>query len=237
MLNPALNKVLLNRFSVRNSALFVAASSQYLARTPAASDRQKLTIAYWAKRASLAGSHTVFGQGSGDVVGFFAASSGAGDKAAFRETSGGAYEVVSTATYTDGNWHHFVWAFDTTQATAADRVKLYVDGILITAFDVATYPGASANLTFGQAAAHHVGRRSTIWYYDGRLAEFYYISGKQLDPSAFILGGRPIRYGATFGAADFYLQFQNAASLGDDSLGYGSTWTNNGATQSLDVPV
>jgi hypothetical protein len=33
-------------------------------------------------------------------------------------------------------WYHFVFAEDTTQATAADRLKIYVNGTQITAFEV-----------------------------------------------------------------------------------------------------
>ena len=41
-------------------------------------------------------------------------------------------------------WYHIVVAFDTTQATAANRVKLYVNGVQQTDFSSETYPALNS---------------------------------------------------------------------------------------------
>jgi hypothetical protein len=43
-------------------------------------------------------------------------------------------------------WYHIVLALDTTQATASNRVKLYVNGTQVTAFATTTYPSQNGNL-------------------------------------------------------------------------------------------
>ena len=44
-------------------------------------------------------------------------------------------------------WYHFVWRFDTTQSTAADRVRMYVNGEQVTSFVSSNYPAQNGELT------------------------------------------------------------------------------------------
>ena len=63
---------------------------------------------------------------------------------------GGGYAdniFYTTAVYRDTNaWYHFVWRFDTTQSTAADRVRIYVNGEQVTDFVSTNYPAQDFNL-------------------------------------------------------------------------------------------
>jgi hypothetical protein len=76
-------------------------------------------------------------------------------------------------------WMHIALIIDTTQATAADRAKLYINGVLETFFDTATYPVLNSTIIgFNAANIHKVGED---WnggnYYDGYIAEFIWVDG------------------------------------------------------------
>ena len=67
--------------------------------------------------------------------------------------------LTTTRQFKDFNaWYHFVIAYDTTQATASNRIKLYVNGVQETSFSTANYPEQNDNLHFGNNSnAHHIG--------------------------------------------------------------------------------
>jgi len=154
-----------------------------------------------------------------------------------------AYDVISSQTWRDPSaWYHFVFAYDTTQATAANRIKYYVNGVQGT-FSSATYP--ALNSVSGDFNAAHVcqfgadvnnGR-----YSDGQYAEAHFIDGQALTPSSFgstnALTGvwQPARYTSTYGTNGFYLNFTDNSALttssnvglGKDFSGNGNYWTTN----------
>jgi len=143
-------------------------------------------------------------------------------------------------------------AIDTTQATASNRIKLYVNGSQITSFSTTTNPTQNYSSAWNNNAIHYIGAGydpSVTYYYGGYMSEFYNIDGQQLTPSSF---GQtdpsvpssgiwvPKAYTGSFGTNGFYLQFKNSAALGTDSSGNGNTWTVNNLTsvdQSTDTPT
>ena len=105
---------------------------------------------------------------------------------------GGGYQVrvTSTAKLRDpGSWYHLVGAVDTTQATASNRVKLYINGNLVTDFDNSSYP--SQDYEFPEmnnsGTPNYIGRHGhpTSQNFDGYMAEFNFIDGAQLTPDNF----------------------------------------------------
>jgi len=85
----------------------------------------------------------------------------------------------TTAKHRDTGWYHIVVAFDTTQVTALDRLKYYVNGVLQTDFasnNAFTHYGEYA---FNKAETHHLGRL-TGDYADSRFSQVYFIDGAQL---------------------------------------------------------
>jgi hypothetical protein len=136
-------------------------------------------------------------------------------------------------------WVHIVLALDTTQATAADRIKLYVNGSQVTAFSTSANPSQNADLGINQAAVHGIGAATTpSGYIDGYLADIHFIDGQALTPSSFTevsaTTGQliPIEYTGTFGTNGFHLPFSDnsaatAATLGADTSGNGNNWTPN----------
>ena len=148
-------------------------------------------------------------------------------------------------------WYHFVLVQDTTQAVAANRLKMYVNGEQITSFATATYPDQDLEPPAMSAVEHIIGTGGSGRYLDGYLSEFYVVDGTALTPSDFgetdsttnqwiPLDGDTVKAAVTFGTNGFYLKFQDSAALGDDSSGNTNDWTvtNLVATdQMIDIPT
>ena len=81
-------------------------------------------------------------------------------------------------------WYHFVIAIDTTQATAADRVKIYINGELLSGYSTATYPAQNADILFnGSSVVQEIGRTNGNDYYNGYMAHFAFVDGTALAPT------------------------------------------------------
>ena len=139
-------------------------------------------------------------------------------------------------------WYHLVVAFDTTDSTAEDRIKIYVNGERET--DFATNQNPSASRTTGFPPQN---RRAQYWCQDRlfgssvfrRLSNrINFIDGLQLGPEYFgetdLETGAwiPKKYRGSFGTNGFYLNFADnsgvtATTLGKDSSGNGNNWTPN----------
>ena len=147
---------------------------------------------------------------------------------------------ITTQKFRDPNaWYHIVFRVDTTNSTANDRIRLYVNGGEVT--DFATNDGTtSQNLdtwfndtTFDQ----YIGKAGyNNLYMDGYLAEINFVDGSSLDPSSFgftdpVTGiWMPKRYEGTYGTNGFYLDFADNSStttLGIDKSPNGNDWTPN----------
>ncbi len=129
-------------YNIERSLRFNSADTAYLNRTLSSSGNRKTwTWSGWVK-----------GFTTGNAL-FGAAGSSGGQGAIYFsnssivlyeysvEVSAETFNVKSSAVYRDpAAWYHIVAAFDTTQATASNRIKLYVNGVQITAFATANYP-------------------------------------------------------------------------------------------------
>jgi len=158
------------------------------------------------------------------------------------------WSVRSNALYRDVSaWYHVVVAVDTTQATAANRVKLYVNGEAI-ATTATSSPAQNTGYVINTNVAHNIGRyvRNGDSYLYSYLAETYMIGGSQLTSSSFGETDAttgiwiPKAYTGSFGTNGFYLNFANSGDLGNDVSGNNNDWTVNGLTsidQSYDSPT
>lgn len=143
-----------------------------------------------------------------------------------------------------GAWYHFVLRVDTTQATASDRVRLYVNGELLT-FNSNTYPAQNTNLNWNVNDQVRIGRAGwATSYFDGYFAEFINVDGQSLAPTSFgeTKAGIwiPKDYTGSYGTNGFKLAFQDSGALGDDTSGNGHDFTSSGLAstdQMLDTPT
>jgi hypothetical protein len=138
-------------------------------------------------------------------------------------------------------WYHVCVAFDTTQGTAANRVKMYINGVQETSFQTSDYP--SENATLELENAFYLGSTNGGDFFSGYLAEVVLVDGQQLDPTSFGEFDedsgiwKPIDVsGLTFGTNGFYLDFENSGSLGADVSGNGNNFTVNNLTSADQTP-
>lgn len=240
-------------YTVKNSLRFNSGSSDYLNRTPAsASNRKTWTYSAWVKRVNLATSDIFLSVGV-DSSNYF--------NIYFQEDSTQSYlilyqitsaatdlRLVSSAMYRDVSaWYHLVIACDTTQATASNRLKAYINGTEVTSFSTSTYPTQNLDTRMNSTQLHNIGKFQYTGYYSNQyLSEVNLIDGQVLTPSSFGETDtdtgiwKPKAYTGSYGTNGFYLQFKNSASLGTDSSGNGNTFTVNNLTsvdQSTDTPT
>jgi hypothetical protein len=137
-------------------------------------------------------------------------------------------------------WYHIVMSVDTTQATAANRTRLYVNGSQITAFSSANYAAQNSSPYMNSAVSHSIGSwvPGVAAYASLYMTELNFIDGQALTPSSFgetdAITGRwkAKAYSGTYGNNGFYLKFADnsgttATTLGKDSSPNGNNWTPN----------
>jgi len=228
-------------YSIDNSLRFNDDDSAYLSRTPSsAGNRKTWTWSGWVKRGNLGfDSAFLFEPSSGSTVYFFFDTN---DKFVYGTTG----NAVSTAKYRDPSaWYHIVVALDTTQSTASDRIKCYINGSEITDWDSTSYPSLNTDYGVNSTNEHRLAHNFTNKYFDGYLAEVNFVDGQALTPSDFGETGdygewKPIAYAGSYGTNGFYLDFSNSGSLGTDASSNTNNWTVNNLAatdQMLDSPT
>jgi len=249
-LNAFLTRAVSGYF-LNKSLRFRSSASAYLNRTFAAGNQSTWTWSAWVKRGVLGTYPQMFSAGAGtggspELTILFEA-----DALRIDSYNGSTtvFDVKSTALYRDpAAWYHVVVAFDTTQATAADRVKFYINGQQITSFATASYPGQNTTHQINAATSHQISgsTRVAAYYYDGEMAEINFVGGYPTGVTSgtwaatnvsTIFGAYsiynqwlPIAYAGTYGTNGFYLPFTNTTStstLVADSSGNGNNWTPN----------
>jgi hypothetical protein len=168
-------------YQIERSVRFNSPDSAYLSRTPASSSNLKTwSWAGWVKRSKLGTTQRFFATFDGSNQEYWRFDSN--DTLRLFESLG---TLQTTQVFRDVSaWYHIVVAVDTTQATASDRIKFYLNGTQVTTFSTATYPSQNADGRFNSAVPHYLGT-GTVEYFDGYLADIHFIDGQALDPSSF----------------------------------------------------
>ena len=222
-------------YQISRSVRLRSSASAYLNRTLGSGNQQKWTWSAWVKRGKLATYQYLFQSysSSSNRAGFILNGS---DQFVY---SGSVASLTSTAVFRDPSaWYHIVVAFDATQATAANRVILYVNGVSQTLSGTA--PTQNTNDYINGAFTHYIGTGNesvaTFYYEDGYNTEVNFIDGQSLTPSSFgetdaVTGvWKPKKYAGTYGTNGFYLNFKDPSStttIGYDYSGNGNNWTSN----------
>ena len=236
-------------YQISRSLRFNSADSAYLNRTPAsAGNRRTWTWSGWVKRSTLnaSGSQSLFDVQL-DAPNFFTFYI-RNDTVAYdmcHTTSGNRIVVGTTAVYRDVSaWYHFVLAVDTTNATAANRIRAYVNGseVILNQYALGSgYVAQNADLAINSTSIHSMGRRNDSGgdlYLPAYMTEVNFIDGQALTPSSFGETNaqtgvwQPKAYSGSYGTNGFYLNFSDnsnttASTLGKDYSGNGNNWTPN----------
>jgi len=239
-------------YNLNNSLRFRLSNSAYLSRTPSASNRTTWTWSAWVKRGTISSASTQLHL----ITPTDASANDAGTTRFYisadviKLTGYTSTWRVTTQVFRDPSaWYHIVLVWDTTQATAANRIKMYVNGSEITAFTTNNNPTQNATGGLNAATATYIGANPNSGpteFFDGYMTEINFVDGQALTPSSFgetsLTTGQwiPKKYTSTYGTNGFYLNFSDtsaatAAAIGKDSSGNGNNWTPSGISVTAGV--
>ena len=247
------NEIKATGYDVANSLRFNDGSSDCLTDTMGtATNRKIFTHSFWIKRGILSsGSHHIL-ESHADANNRFVIFIHPGDDIRFLDIDGGSVvlDIRTNAKLRDPSaWYHIVCAVDTTQSTASNRTKIYINGVLQDSFSTNTVYSEDDTPDQGTSShVHNIGRYGgDSGYFDGYMSEVVFIDGLQLAADQFgefdSDSGiwKPIDVsGLTFGTNGFYLDFEDSGALGDDVSGNGNDFTVNNLTaidQTTDTPT
>ena len=234
-------------YNVANSLRFDDGSSDFLSKTFSSYDStKKFTISVWLKKSANGVHNSIYGKdGATDSASQFYFDSSNEHLRFYDSTSSSAMDLATNRLFRDlSAWYHIVLAVDTTQGTASNRVKIYVNGTQETSFATETYPAQDSTLKALDSSKDtfigvgEITNGNKFGYFNGYMAEYVFIDGSQLTPSSFgefdsdsPTIWKPINVsGLTFGTNGFYLDFENASSLGADVSGNSNNFTVNNLT-------
>jgi len=237
---------------VANSCRFDGTSA-YMSRSLGDGDRRTWTFSTWIKLGGVGGgSSRIFSSYTDTSTSFYIGFS-SDDFYIFGENGNTLFaSLITDQKFRDiSAWYHIVVAFDTTQGTASNRTKLYVNGTQVTSFSTETYPDENEQLELNRdGKTHYIGQEgSSSGYFNGYMAEVVFIGGTAYAASDFgeFDEDSPTIWkpkdssdikALTFGTNGFYLDFEDSSNLGNDANG-GTDWgeTNLAATdQTTDTP-
>jgi hypothetical protein len=219
---------------IYNSLRFRSSASAYLNRTPptAGLNQTKTTLSFWIKRGTLGtGPFNIYGARNGAGATYTLLDFNA-DNLRFLDNQGAT--LSTTAVFRDPSaWYHVVLSYDTSQATASNRVSIYVNGtkqILS-----GTYPTLNAVLAINYyLMPQQIGQQNSFQFFDGYIAEFHNIDGQALTPSSFgetdtdTGSWKPKAYTGTYGTNGFSLKFSDIATTSGSNAGLGKDFSGNG---------
>ena len=216
----------------------------------------KYTFSVWVKRADIGASNSkIFSVSSGSTYGEEKLEFNQ-DDLIWRHTQASdgstVWERVTDRKFRDPSaWYHIVVAYDSSQGTAANRCKMYINGVEETSFSSSSNPSSgldSYTNTSGRAFKFFTFHEDSNTSQDASayFAEMVYIDGQQLDQTSFGEFDsdspniwKPIDVsGLTFGNNGFYLDFEDSSDLGADVSGNNNdlTFSNIASTdQSTDT--
>ena len=224
-------------YNIGNTLMFNDNDSAYLSRTPSgAGNRRTFTISTWVKRGNL-GDKIIFGANTQSTLDGYFAMYFSGEAIRVRIYESSAKDVVTSALFRDVSaWYHIVVAVDTTQSTASDRVKIYINGS-----EAAKSSGSYTSQNFDTSVNNTVIQQVGVGrdsggglsnYFDGYLGETILVDGTALTHTSFGESNSdgvwiPKKYTGSYGTNGFLLGYDSSGSLGTDTSGNSNNWTAN----------
>ena len=219
-------------------------SGAHLQRTfGSAGNRKTWTFSFWAKKTWDGDEQVVFNGGGGGNGNTTIRWDDNESFHVFEYNSGFTYRLHTNRLFRDHSaWYHIVVTLDTTQGTADNRIKIYVNGVQETSFANRTNPAQDTDYTLNNNIEHTIGNNAVedgnANYFNGYLTEIHFVDGTALDHTSF---GKtdaetgqwiPKKYGGSHGTNGFYLNFSDnsnttSSTLGDDDSANTNDWTCN----------
>ena len=234
-------------YEIDQSIRFNDDDSAYLTKTfSSAGDRQKWTWSAWLKLSGSTARQIIFG--ATGTPSYISINENAAGSAFFNLYNAGWYWETAAKYRDPSGWYHLVWAFDTTDATADNRMRFYINGSEVTDYSTKHQTGSeNASGDINNNVAHFIGKHpaQSSKYYDGYLAEINFIDGTALGPTSFGKTNNdgvwiPEEYSGAYGSNGFFIDGRDSSDLGDDESGNGNDFTSSGlaaADQMSDTPT
>ena len=209
----------------------------YLTRSVSTeTNRKTMTFSFWCKpsRSTSGTAERMFSIGSGTAQFWIKFENDQLDI----QSSNYALHLRTTRLFRDRSaWYHIVVAFDSTQATTSDRVKVYINGVQETSFSTNTIPAQNYNFIWNTVDTYNIGRYGSgdSEYFDGSMSHIHFTDGTAYAASAF--GSQDATTGewkintspsVTYGTNGFFI-LKDGNSVTDQS-GNSNNWTVGGGT-------
>ena len=211
------------------------------------------TVSCWFKRGILGAEYSLFGGWRSNTTRFQVRIRGGDDMDVEWGYSSSWYSLITNRLFRDpAAWMHLVLAIDSTQAVAANRTKLYINGVQETSFSTENYipqnndtlmtTSGDEMIVGGSNASSSAGSHQN--WMKGEMSHFQFVDGLQLAPTEFgsfdaTSGIWKIKTGAyaTPGTNGFFLKMEDRTNLDLDSSSNALTFTTGGTlTATYDNP-
>ena len=162
-------------------------ASTYLTKTFGShGDRTKWTYSAWIKRSGLGSSTSLIGVGSGSNQEHIYFSS---DKIHWWIWTANAYKgrLTTNRLFRDCSaWYHLVFRFDSSNSTAGDRMRMYVNGVEETSFEHDINPDADRESWINSTTQQQIGASGNgSSPFDGYMSHINFADGQSLAPTEF----------------------------------------------------
>ena len=143
---------------------------------------KKFTLSVWVKRSKLGSEQQIFSRSAGQAQLYISSA----DKIQFYDQTSG-HNFRTNRLFRDTNaWYHIVVAVDTTQSTASNRNKIYVNGVQETSFEVESNANINNDTAYNiSGITYDIGAYNNAYYWDGYMSHFHFIDGTMYDASSF----------------------------------------------------
>lgn len=130
----------------------------------------------------------------------------------------------------DGLYHHIVMSADTTNVNAADRIKLFIDGVRCATTGSSPAQSQQLYLNLGTGQVLHGVSHVPSYYLGALMSQIYCIDGITYPPTLFAFNNtagavprwEPIRYDATYQGQSWFYNFYPDSLFGTDKSGLGN---------------
>jgi hypothetical protein len=224
-------------------------ASTYIYKTLATpTNSKKYTYSLWVKRGIVANQEILLSAGTGASDGDFLVFR-SNDQIEWQMYHSGNVGILKTnRVFKDPTaWYHIQIAYDSANATAGDRMKMYINGVEETSFATDTQPTLNLVSRINSAVQHNIGYDTyglAAGYFTGSLSHIHFIDGQAYTASTF--GETDATDGmwkiktspsVTYGNNGFFLKMEDSSNMDLDSSGNGLTFTTSGTlTSTKDNP-
>jgi len=225
-------------------------ANTYLTRTTNTSGASRTTWTWsgWIKRGTISDGSQVLVSAYGDSNNYMEARISSPDNLQFRALVGGNWvgRKYSNRKFRDNSgWYNLVLVWDTTNSTASERMRIYVNGVQETSFATSENPGSGQVGEINASGTMQIGAKNGADFFNGSMSYVAFVDGTAELPTIFgetdsVTGQWKIKTDITPSVAwgtNGFLILKNGNSLTDESTNTNNFTLGAGTlTNTLDCP-